>query len=226
MWLPARTTAPGTTREALEQILLRVSEMVCELPQLRELDINPIIVDEQGAVAVDARLIVGNTTLSTRPYQQLSILPYPARFEQTWPLPGGNHYTIRPIHPDDADMLQQLKLDERFVLYFHTKLTWHSPEANAHGSSGANGSANGGANGGGTPASNGRTGGSSNGGSSGGSPWVLGSVVAGGRQLLVTLQPCSAPAAAGRHGWSPILPLLLSLLSVYASLTPPLPRLP
>ena len=95
-------------REALEQILLRVSEMVCELPQLRELDINPIIVDEQGAVAVDARLIVGNTTLSTRPYQQLSILPYPARFEQTWPLPGGNHYTIRPIHPDDADMLQQL----------------------------------------------------------------------------------------------------------------------
>ena len=44
--------------EALEQMLLRVSEMVCELPQLREMDINPIIVDESGAVAVDARIVV------------------------------------------------------------------------------------------------------------------------------------------------------------------------
>jgi acetyltransferase len=44
--------------EALEQVLLRVSEMVCELPQLREMDINPIIVDESGAVAVDARIVI------------------------------------------------------------------------------------------------------------------------------------------------------------------------
>src|SRR5262249_9756806 len=43
---------------ALEQVLLRVSEMVCALPQLREMDINPIIVDEHGAVAVDARIVV------------------------------------------------------------------------------------------------------------------------------------------------------------------------
>ena len=39
-------------------MLLRVSEMVCELPQLREMDINPIIVDESGAVAVDARIVI------------------------------------------------------------------------------------------------------------------------------------------------------------------------
>jgi len=44
--------------DALEQILLRVSEMVCELPQLREMDINPIIIDENGAVAVDARIVI------------------------------------------------------------------------------------------------------------------------------------------------------------------------
>ncbi|MBP8862464.1 MAG: acetate--CoA ligase family protein, partial [Ottowia sp.] len=47
--------APAVDMAALEQVLLRVSEMVCELPQLREMDINPIIVDEQGAIAVDAR---------------------------------------------------------------------------------------------------------------------------------------------------------------------------
>jgi acetyltransferase len=50
--------------EALEQVLLRVSEMVCELPQLREMDINPIIVDENGAVAVDARIVIDHAPSS------------------------------------------------------------------------------------------------------------------------------------------------------------------
>ncbi|MFX8641197.1 acetate--CoA ligase family protein, partial [Acinetobacter baumannii] len=49
--------APAVDIEALEQILLRVSEMVCELPQLREMDINPVVVDEQGALVVDARIV-------------------------------------------------------------------------------------------------------------------------------------------------------------------------
>ncbi|MDO4795468.1 MAG: bifunctional acetate--CoA ligase family protein/GNAT family N-acetyltransferase [Brachymonas sp.] len=99
--------ANPVNQEALEQVLLRVSEMVCELPQLREMDINPIIVDENGAVAVDARIIVDNVS-TPRPYQHLSILPYPARFHQSWPLPGDSTYTVRPIHPDDAQMLQEL----------------------------------------------------------------------------------------------------------------------
>ena len=104
--------APAVDMAALEQVLLRVSEMVCELPQLREMDINPIIVDEQGAIAVDARIVIG-PAVQTSPgragkYGHLSILPYPQRFEQLWPLRGGGEYIIRPIHPDDADMLQDL----------------------------------------------------------------------------------------------------------------------
>ena len=94
--------------EALEQVLLRVSEMVCELPQLREMDINPIIVDETGAVAVDARIVIESAPPSARNYNHLAILPYPSQHEQVWPLPGGGEYTVRPIHPDDADMLQTL----------------------------------------------------------------------------------------------------------------------
>ncbi|MBC7444416.1 MAG: bifunctional acetate--CoA ligase family protein/GNAT family N-acetyltransferase [Polaromonas sp.] len=97
---------------ALERILLRVSEMVCELPQLREMDINPIIVDESGAVAVDARIVIDHApqAIGGRPntYSHLSILPYPARYEQVWPMRGGGEYTVRPIHPDDAQMLQNL----------------------------------------------------------------------------------------------------------------------
>ena len=93
---------------SLEGILLRVSEMVCELPQLRELDINPIIVDESGAVAVDARIVISqpHPDASSRHYGHLAILPYPARYRQRWPLPDGGEFTLRPIRPDDAQMLQ------------------------------------------------------------------------------------------------------------------------
>ena len=100
--------ATAVDMDALEHVLLRVSEMVCELPQLREMDINPIIVDEDGAVAVDARIVIESAPATARNYAHLAILPYPARYEQVWPLRGGGEYTIRPIHPDDAQMLQDL----------------------------------------------------------------------------------------------------------------------
>jgi acetyltransferase len=98
--------ASAIDMEALEQVLLRVSEMVCELPQLREMDINPIIVDESGAVAVDARIVVDNAPPGMHNYSHLAILPYPSQHEQVWPLRGGGEYTVRPVHPDDASMLQ------------------------------------------------------------------------------------------------------------------------
>lgn len=103
---------PPADLEALERVLLRVSEMVCEFPQLREMDINPLIVDETGAVAVDARIVLqpGQQAGSPRAfdYPHLAILPYPARFEQVWPLAGGGEVTVRPVRPDDAQMLQDL----------------------------------------------------------------------------------------------------------------------
>lgn len=100
--------ASAVDMDALERILLRVSEMVCELPQLRELDINPIIIDELGAVAVDARIVIDqpHPEVSSRHYGHLAILPYPARYHQRWPLPDGGEFTLRPIRPDDAQMLQ------------------------------------------------------------------------------------------------------------------------
>jgi len=104
--------ASAVDMDALEQVLLRVSEMACELPQLREMDINPIIVDESGAVAVDARIVIDSASqpLGQRghAYGHLAILPYPSRYEQVWPLRGGGEVTVRPIHPDDAQMLQRL----------------------------------------------------------------------------------------------------------------------
>jgi len=104
--------ASAVDMEALEHVLLRVSEMVCELPELREMDINPIIIDASGAVAVDARIVVDNSPQAVSghggSYSHLAILPYPARLRRDWPLRGGGMYTVRPVHPDDAQMLQRL----------------------------------------------------------------------------------------------------------------------
>jgi acetyltransferase len=103
---------PAVATDAIEQVLLRVSELVCEFPQLREMDINPLIVDEHGAVAVDARIVIHAVpqggSARTPDYHHLAILPYPARYEQVWPLGGGGEFTVRPIQPDDAQMLQDL----------------------------------------------------------------------------------------------------------------------
>ncbi|MFZ6774982.1 bifunctional acetate--CoA ligase family protein/GNAT family N-acetyltransferase [Undibacterium sp. SXout7W] len=102
-----RGAAP-VNRDALEQILLRVSEMVCALPQLREMDINPVIVDEYGAVVVDARIVVDHAPAEPGNYQHLAISPYPSDKETEWPLRDGSRYIVRPLHPHDAEMLQEL----------------------------------------------------------------------------------------------------------------------
>ncbi len=119
---------------ALEQVLLRVSEMACALPQLREMDINPLIVDAQGTVAVDARIVVSEVSSSGASaqgaYGHLAIMPYPARLEQTWPLRGGGDYLVRPIRPDDAQMLQQLVRNlspESRYMRFASRLTELTP---------------------------------------------------------------------------------------------------
>ncbi|NEX63272.1 bifunctional acetate--CoA ligase family protein/GNAT family N-acetyltransferase [Noviherbaspirillum galbum] len=98
--------APPARREALEHVLLRVSEMVCALPHLREMDINPVIVDGNGALVVDARIVIDHPPGGASDYNHLAILPYPSDAEQEFPLRDNDSYLIRPIHPDDASMLQ------------------------------------------------------------------------------------------------------------------------
>jgi acetyltransferase len=111
--------APPVRLEAIEHILLRVSEMVCALPQLREMDINPLIVDETGALVVDARIIIDQAVPSLHSYDHLAILPYPSNYTQDWPMRGGGQYTLRPVQPDDANMLQDFvrKLSDQSRYY-------------------------------------------------------------------------------------------------------------
>lgn len=97
---------PPIDMTALEDVLLRVSEMVCELPWIKEMDINPLIVDEQGAIAADARFVVGFPTPSTQRYAHMAIHPYPTHLISHWQLPDGEDILIRPIRPEDAELEQ------------------------------------------------------------------------------------------------------------------------
>lgn len=96
-------TMPPADMESLEFVLLRVSEMICELPWIRELIINPLIVDEHGAVAVDARIVVDNVAPGADRYSHMAIHPYPSHLISTWQTEGAE-VTIRPIKPEDADI--------------------------------------------------------------------------------------------------------------------------
>ena len=97
---------PPVDMDALENVLLRLSEMVCELPWLAELDINPLLVDEHGALALDARIIIAPRVPMADRYGHMAIHPYPAHLVTHWQLPSGNDVVIRPIRPEDAELTQ------------------------------------------------------------------------------------------------------------------------
>jgi acetyltransferase len=99
---------PAVDREALVRILLRVSEMVCELPRLLEMDINPLIADGAGAIAVDARIVLD--TGPVRPgirHGHMAIMPYPAYLSRELVLRDGRSCRMRAIRAEDADRLQR-----------------------------------------------------------------------------------------------------------------------
>ncbi len=98
---------PPVNLEALEDVLLHVSQMICELPWLQELDLNPLIVDENGAIAADARIVIDYAAPSGDRYSHMAIHPYPVHLIQEWELPDGRVVTIRPIRPEDAEREQQ-----------------------------------------------------------------------------------------------------------------------
>jgi len=96
---------PAANMPALIEVLLNISSMVSELPEIIELDINPLIVDAHGAIAVDAR-IKAETVHQLSPYAHLAIHPYPHELIDYQQLKNGVNITVRPIRPEDA-MLEQ-----------------------------------------------------------------------------------------------------------------------
>ncbi len=114
---------PAINCDALKKVLLRVSEMVCELPEIIEADINPLIADEGGVIAVDARFRVNYAPATGIKYDHMAIHPYPVDYVQTRQLPDGTDIVIRPIHPNDSILEQQFVRDlfekSRYMRFMH-----------------------------------------------------------------------------------------------------------
>jgi acetyltransferase len=107
--LDAFRNMPPVDVQAIETVLLRISAMACELPYVQEIDINPLIADEESAVAVDARVVVDYYPLTSDRYGHMAIHPYPSHLTSGFQLPNGRDIVIRPIRPEDAE------IEETFV---------------------------------------------------------------------------------------------------------------
>jgi len=98
---------PAINMAALEDVLLSISELVSELPWIQSLDLNPLIVDENGAIAADARIMLDHAPPSSDRYAHMAIHPYPAHLVQHWTLADDIRVTVRPIRPEDSEMVQE-----------------------------------------------------------------------------------------------------------------------
>ncbi|MFK7938803.1 MAG: GNAT family N-acetyltransferase [Roseovarius sp.] len=93
---------PPVDRSAVITVLRRVSDLVSELPEIQELDINPLFAGPDGLMAVDVRISVKAPPPGAGPYDHLVITPYPRHLVQEHQLKDGTPFTIRPIRAEDA----------------------------------------------------------------------------------------------------------------------------
>ena len=90
---------------ALAATLARVSQLLAQHPQIAELDIDPLLSDAEGAMALEVRARVART--ARRPGEHLAIRPYPRELEEALELPGLK-LVLRPIRPEDASAYAEL----------------------------------------------------------------------------------------------------------------------
>lgn len=90
---------PPVDRKALATVLIRVAQLIADHAEICELDINPLYADDQGIVALDARIVLRPSEVSG--HDRLAIRPYPRGLEETITLPTGEKVLLRPIRPED-----------------------------------------------------------------------------------------------------------------------------
>ena len=97
---------PPANIKLLEEILVRFSQMLVDFPQLKEVDINPLFINEKEAFAFDARMVIDAKKVFTKfePHQHLVITPYPTKYETMWRLRDGRTVILRPIKPEDEPL--------------------------------------------------------------------------------------------------------------------------
>ncbi|WP_439817242.1 bifunctional acetate--CoA ligase family protein/GNAT family N-acetyltransferase [Zavarzinia sp. CC-PAN008] len=94
---------PGKPEADLQQValtLVKVAQMVTDLPEIAELEVNPLLVDEHGVIVLDARIRLAPPRLPRG--RRLAIRPYPKELEEEIQLADGSRALLRPIVPEDA----------------------------------------------------------------------------------------------------------------------------
>ncbi|MGA2966660.1 MAG: bifunctional acetate--CoA ligase family protein/GNAT family N-acetyltransferase [Terriglobales bacterium] len=90
---------------ALEQLLIRFSQLVLEQRWIAEIDINPLLASADRLLALDARIVLHGPAVTLDQLPKPAIRPYPLQYVSSWKMKDGNPVTIRPIRPEDEPLM-------------------------------------------------------------------------------------------------------------------------
>ncbi len=101
--LGAYRDVPAVKQDAVPMVLVKLSQMAVDIVEIRELDINPLLADENGVTAVDARVAVGRVAPKFRGKSSVNfaVRPYPSRWERHIEIRESWRVFARPIRPED-----------------------------------------------------------------------------------------------------------------------------
>lgn len=92
--------------DAVALTLNQISQLVVDFPEIAELDINPLLADQDGVLALDARIKVAQPALAGA--RRLAIRPYPKALEDTVTIKDGRQFLVRPILPEDEPLVHEM----------------------------------------------------------------------------------------------------------------------
>jgi len=104
--LAAYRDVPAADLEAVKLVLVKLSRLAADLPEVRELDINPFLADKDGVIAVDARVAVAPVEgrRAKAPHASFAVRPYPIEWERRMALSDGREVFVRPVRPEDEGL--------------------------------------------------------------------------------------------------------------------------
>ena len=100
---------PAVKQDEVEMVLVKIAQMAADIPEIRELDINPLIADENGVMAVDARIAVGKVErkFAGSGPANFAVRPYPSQWKRHIEVKDGWRVFARPIMPEDEPQLHE-----------------------------------------------------------------------------------------------------------------------
>jgi acetyltransferase len=90
---------------ALENLLVRFSQLVAEQPWIAEIDLNPLLASSEGLLALDARVLLHDPSLRPDQLPKPAIRPYPSQYISQFTMKDGVEVTLRPIRPEDEPLM-------------------------------------------------------------------------------------------------------------------------